>query len=149
MNELTSETFKLLSRCNDRDTYDKNIGILSSTKYFKQLYKQAKYNSYIEFINSEENIPRALENYLVVDFERKRTLICDILFSIHREYPRVFTLSKYLDTTKCIFDIITQYQWATQDLSFVLKIIASFMYLRLQKIPQDSLIQIIKRFQSY
>ena len=103
MIEISTETFKLLERAINKETYNKNIGILSNTKYGKHLYKDLNYKNLNELINSTENIPRILESYLVIDFERKRTLICDFLFTIHMEYPRVFTLEKYLNTTKRIF----------------------------------------------
>ncbi|MBX9809343.1 hypothetical protein K2X92_03080 [Candidatus Gracilibacteria bacterium] len=149
MIELQPETLKLLSRAINGDVYNKNIGILSSTKYGKHLYKDLNYKNLNELLNSTENIPRVLENYLVVDFEKKRTLICDFLFSIHMEYPRIFTLEKYLNTTKRIFGLITQYKWSREDISFVLKTIIIYLDMYMKDLSKESIMIMLKRFGSY
>jgi hypothetical protein len=53
--------------------------------------------------HSTSNIPRMFEVYLILDFEKKRSLICDLLFTIHQNYPQQFPLEQYLFSTKKIF----------------------------------------------
>jgi hypothetical protein len=149
MIELKPNVFMLLTRSTNVDTYNQNIRVLSNTKYIQNLYKQSHCGSFEEFLNSTENIPRALESYLVIDFERKRTLICEFLFTIHMEYPRIFTLERYLYTTRCIFWIITQYRWSREDISFILKKIIIHLDVHSKNISREYLISLIKRFYSY
>lgn len=103
MNELSPEVFKSLVPCKDMESYSKNMDVLSNNKYVQDLYKKAHYKNIDDFFGSTENIPRILESYLVIEFEQKRTLICDLLFNIHLQFPQIFTLEKYLYATKRIF----------------------------------------------
>ncbi len=149
MNELSPEVFKLLTPCKDMESYTKNIAVLSNNKYVQDLYKKAHYENMDDFFGSTENIPRILESYLVIDFEQKRTLICDLLFSIHLQFPQIFTLEKYLYATKRIFWLVTQYRWSKEDISFILKTIPLYLKMHVKDISQDAIMTILSRFQEY
>ena len=61
---------------------------------------------------SNESIPRFVEQYLVVDFERKRSMITEILFDLHKYHPDIFPIQSYLDVTKKVFATVTKYRWS-------------------------------------
>ena len=49
MIELKPDTFSLLTRSINLDTYNQNIGVLSNTKYIQNLYKSSHFRNFDEF----------------------------------------------------------------------------------------------------
>lgn len=60
-----------------------------------------------------------------------------------------FSLEKYLYATKRIFSIITQYRWAQEDLSFVLKIIFIYLENHMKLLEKEKVFHILEQFQIY
>ncbi len=103
MQEEIHNIFKQLKPSVHIDDYNNNVEILKKTEYFIKLCNDLHYKNIDELFKSSENIPRNMELFIIIDFEKKRSLICDLLLSIHNTYPKNFTLDNYLHSTKKIF----------------------------------------------
>lgn len=91
-----------------------------------------------------DTIPRYLEKYLIVDFERKRSMITEILFDIHKYHPEAFPISIYLDVAKEIFSVITKYCWSGEDAGIVIRLIAVRIRVY-RKIKEDFLLSTFQK----
>lgn len=131
------------------ETLENNIKLLKEHHLIQWILKQCHRGSYEELLRSDKNIPRPLEYFLILDFEKKRWLICDLLFNIHQEYGRIFTLDQYLFATKKIFTIITQFRWAHEDISFVLKIIIAYLRQHARYISTERFLEFAKQCDGY
>jgi hypothetical protein len=122
---------------------ENNLNILEKEHIIDELLEFTHTSSMEELFHSTINIPRSLEVFIILDFEKKRSLICDLLFTIHQNYTTRFSLEQYLFSTKKIFGIITQFRWAREDTSFILKIIIAYLRNHADYISADSLLHII------
>ena len=86
-----------------------NIIVLKENKLFSQIEPTG--NEEMLFQRNDA-MPRYLEQYLIVDFERKRSMITEILFDIHKYHPEIFPISLYLDVARDVFSVITKYRWS-------------------------------------
>ncbi len=149
MAQISPEIFALLLPARTRNEYDVNIETLREGWHLDELRIKKWHWSHDELFDSSENIPRSLELFLIIDFEQKRTLICDFLFAIHKDASMNFSLEKYLYATKRIFSIITQYRWAREDLSFILKIIFIYLGTHMKEMEKEKIFHILEQFQIY
>lgn len=127
----------------------KNIELLEEHALIQEILRQSHIGSIEGLSYSTANIPRSLEYFLIVDFEKKRGLICDLLFTIHQEYTHHFPLDQYLFATKKIFSIITQFCWAREDVSFVLKIIIAYLRQHARYISTEKFLSFSQQFEAY
>lgn len=149
MKELSKHLSKCLIPCKNQAEYIKNIRALKRQNYIEQLYKCAQCKDFRKLLKTKETIPRILESYLIIDFEKKRTLICEFLISIHIQHAKVFTLEKYLIATKTLFTIITQYYWSREDITFTLKAINIYLQIYFSTLSEESIHAVFRTFAIY
>lgn len=87
-----------------------------------------------------EAMPRYLERYLIVDFDRKRSMITEILFDIHKYHPTIFPLSAYSDIAKRVFGVITKYCWSSEDAGIVIRLVSIHIRPYLKQLSEDFII---------
>jgi hypothetical protein len=149
MKELLRKTPEGLIPSNTVQIQENNLRILEENHIIEDLLSLTHTTSVENLFHSTINIPRALEVFIILDFEKKRSLICDLLFTVHQTYPAQFSLDQYLFSTKKIFAIITQFRWVKEDTSFILKIIIAYLRNHAPYISTESLLEMIMRFESY
>lgn len=118
-----------------------NIIVLKENKLFSQIEPTG--NEEMLFQRNDA-MPRYLEQYLIVDFERKRSMITEILFDIHKYHPEIFPISLYLDVARDVFSVITKYRWSWEDAGIVVRLIAVRMRVY-RKIDEDFLLSTFQK----
>lgn len=98
-----------------------NMNVLKENALFLELESTGDENLLFQ---KSDAIPRYLEKYLIVDFERKRSMVTEILFDIHKYNPEVFPISLYLDVAREVFSVLTKYCWSGEDAGIVIRLIS-------------------------
>lgn len=86
-----------------------NIAVLKKNNLFSRIEPTEDENILFQ---KNDAMPRYLEQFLIVDFDRKRSMITEILFDIHKYHPEIFPIRLYLDVARDVFSVITKYRWS-------------------------------------
>lgn len=96
---------------------------------------------------SEFNVSRKYEEYLIIHFSEKKYLICHFLLHIHQAFPEVFTLPMYHQHTQMLFDIITRYNAKYYSVDLVRGLIIKYISLLYKQ--QKKIVLILNDYNIY
>jgi hypothetical protein len=143
MVKIWQDILSSLLRPKKREDIEKNLFTLKRRRKLSKLLYTAHAQSVESLLTKNTPVPKSLELYLIVSFERKRSIICDILLDIHKAHPEFFSLDQYLRATKHVFSVITQYRWAEENVSFVIKVIICYLQMNLKFLSAEWLSEIL------
>ncbi|MDD2693432.1 MAG: hypothetical protein PHY14_00695 [Candidatus Gracilibacteria bacterium] len=118
-----------------------NIAVLKKNNLFSRIEPTEDENILFQ---KNDAMPRYLEQFLIVDFDRKRSMITEILFDIHKYHPEIFPIRLYLDVARDVFSVITKYRWSGEDAGIVVRLIAVRMRVY-RKIDEDFLLSTFQK----
>lgn len=134
MTRFNHQVLDLLMFPRTLEEREKNITVLREQNQLVHLEPREDVTSLFQ---KTDNIPRYLEKHLIIDFDRKRSMITEMLFDIHKYHPKIFPLSAYSDIAKRVFAVVTKYCWSGEDASIVIRLISIHIRPYLKYIPES------------